>query len=251
MSTGFEPDGTGELPVIDEPAGPGRGPAPQARRRWFPAAGGAAALALLAGGVVTLVPHHNHPVAQLAADCGLIHCDATLPGAIATTSPSAHLSTARPHHKTRASASPSTSHVHTPAASATSTKPTPPPPPSPAPKPPTGPNVAVTYTLDSVSQRGNHFHAHLTIVNRSSQTVSGWTVQLTLPGDWVHWVGYRQGRDWNPFSSWRLSGSTLTLSATSASETLSPGAPQTVYIDGGGNATSPGGCTFDGASCQS
>lgn len=258
MSTGFGPDGTGELPVVDEPARPGRGLMPQARRRWYSAIGATAALALLAGGVMTLAPHHRHPVTQLAADCGLIHCDATLPGAIATTSPSAHLSTARPHHKTRKPASParpvSKSREPTPAASATSTKPTPsppPPPPSPTPKPPAGPNVAVAYSLDRVSQWGNHFHAHLTIINRGSQAVSGWNIQLALPGDRVEWVGYQQG-GWGgtPFDAWGFSGSTLTLSANGG-EALSPGASQTVYIDGWGSTTSPGGCTFDGASCHS
>jgi cell division septation protein DedD len=252
-------DSTGGLPVTGEPPEPGHGLSPQARRRWYSAIGATAALALLAGGVVTLVPRHRHTITQLAADCGLIHCDATLPGAIVTSSPSGHVSTPQPHHRARKSASPSpsasTSHRATPAASAPPTQaPSPAPTPAkPTPTPPPGPKVGVTYTLDSQDNHWgeNHFHGHLTVVNHGSQQVSGWTIQLALAGDRIRWVGYRQGWSLVPFASWGYSGSTLTLSASFAGETLGPGASQTVYIDADGNAVSPSGCSFDGAACHS
>lgn len=253
------PGSAGELPVIDEPSGPGRGLSPLARRRWYSAIGATAALALLAGGVITLIPRHRHTITQLAADCGLVNCGATLPGAIVTSSPSGQVSAARPHHKTHRSASPSPSasksHRATPAASATPPTPAPTPAkPTPTPaKPPPGPNVGVTYTLDSQNNfwGHNHFHSHLTVVNHGSQPVSGWTIQLALPGARIRWVGYRQGWSRVPFSSWGFSGNTLALTAGSPGETLAPGASQTVYIDGDGNAASPSGCTFDGAACHS
>ena len=251
------PDATGELPITDEPYGPGRGLTSHARRRWYSAIGATAGLALLAGGVVTLLPRHTHPVTQLAADCGLVNCGATLPGAVITTSPSGSAAP-RPDHKMhRPASSPSAhrSHSPTPAAPQTAT-PKPPPPPSPTPpKPPPGPNVAVTYSLDSQDNHWgqNHFRGHLTIVNLGSQPVSGWTVQVSLPGDGIRWVWTDQG-GWGgglTFSTWGFDGNTLTLSASSSSETLGPGASQTVYIDADGNATSPDGCTFNGATCHS
>jgi hypothetical protein len=251
------PDATGEQPVMDEPGGRNSGLGPQARRRWYSAIGATAGLALLAGGVVALLPRQAAPVTPLAADCGLIHCDATLPGAIVTTSPSG--STApRPHHKARkpASSSPSAHASHSPAPSVPPATPESQPPPSPAPpKPPPGPDVAVAYTLDSQGNHWGHpdFHAHLTIVNQGSQPVSGWTVQVTLPGDQIRWAGYQQGGwgGWGDFRTWSFSGNTLTLTANSPEETLSPGASQTVYIISDGSPASPSGCTFDGAACHS
>jgi hypothetical protein len=246
------PGSTSELPAIDEPPEPGRG---LARRRWYSAIGATAALALLAGGVVTLVPGHRHTFTQLAADCGLINCGATVPRAIVTSSPSGQVSTARPHHKTRKSPSASASHRASPAASAVPPTPTPTPAkPTPTPaKPPRGPDVGVIYTIDSQGNFwGNkHFRSHVTVINHGSQPVSDWTIQLTLPGDGIRWVGYRLGWSQLPFSSWRFSGNTLTLAAGSPGETLAPRASQTVYIDGSGTSASPSGCTFDGAACHS
>jgi hypothetical protein len=238
------PGPAGELPVIDGRPGPGRGPA---RRRWFSVVGVTAALALLAGGVITLVPRHRHTVTQLAADCGLVNCGATLPGAIVTSSPSGQISTARPHHKARMW------HRVTPALAATPPAPTPAKPkPTPA-KPPPGPDVGVTYIIDSQDNHWgqNHFHSHLAIVNHGNRPVSNWTIQLTLPGDGIRWVWYQVGWSQQPFSSWGFSGATLTLTASSPGETLAPGASQTVYIDGDGNAASPSGCSFDGVACHS
>jgi hypothetical protein len=252
------PDAAGELPIMDEPYGRSRGLAPQARRRWYSAIGATAGLALLAGGLVALLPRHAPPVTQLAADCGLIHCDATLPGAIVTTSPS-ESAAPQPRHKTHKPASPSpsahTSHSSAPSAPPKTPQPQPPPPTLAPPPPPAGPDVAVTYSLDSQDNHWgqNHFQGHLTIVNQGSQPVSGWTIQLTLPGDDIRWVGYGQGGwgGWSDFRGWGFSGNALTLNASSPSETLSPGASQTVYINGDGSSASPSGCTFNGAACHS
>ncbi len=249
---GDQPDSTGELPAIEDLPQPGRGLSPQARRRWLSAVGATAALALLAGGVLTLLPHHRRAVTTLADDCGLINCGAALPGAMVTSSPPDQVSTARPHHRTGtpASRSPSGSKSHraTPTARPTPT----PAKPSPTPKPPPVPDVGVTYTVDSQHNfwGNNHFHGHLTIVNHSSRSVSGWAIQLTLPGDRIRWVSYRQGWSQVPFSNWGFSGSTLTMTAASGAETLAPGASQTVYIEGDGSADSPTGCSFNGATCH-
>jgi Cellulose binding domain len=242
------PDATDELPIMDESGGRSRGLGPQARRRWYSAMGATAGLALLAGGVVALVPRQAPPVTQLAADCGLIHCDATLPGAIVTTSPSGSAAP-RPHHTTHKPASYFSIHASHSVA-ATTPKPSPAPP-----KPPPGRDVAVTYSLDSQDNHWGHndFHAHLTIVNQGSQPVSGWVVQVTLPGDQIRWVGYQHGGwgGWDSFSTWGFSGNTLTLMANSPAEALSPASSQTVYIIGEGTSTSPSSCTFDGAACHS
>jgi hypothetical protein len=248
------PGTTGELPIIGEPSGLSRVLTPQARRRWYVAAGATAGLALLAGGGVALLARQAPPATQLAADCGLVHCDATLPGAIVTTSPSASAAP-RPHHKTRkpvSSAHPS----HSPAPPVPTTTPKSQPPPSPAPpKPPPGPDVAVAYSLDSQGNHWGHpdFRAHLTIVNRGSQPVSGWTIQVSLPGDQIRWVGSQRGGwgGWGDFRTWGFSGNTLTLNANSSDEVLSPGASQTVYIIGDGDSASSVGCTFNGAACHS
>ena len=121
---------------------------------------------------------------------------------------------------------------------------------APPPKPPPAPDVAVTYSVDGKSW-WDHFRVYLTIVNRSSQTVSGWTIRLTLPGDRVDWVGYRQGWRGNSFSSWNFSGKPLPLTANSGGEALGPGASPTLTIDARGNTRSPSGCVFNGAACHS
>ena len=78
--------------------------------------------------------------------------------------------------------------------------------------------------------------------------MAGWTVQVSLPGDQVDWVGYPGG--WDPFADWQFSGGTLVLNAVSDGETLAPGATEVVPISAQGGNTVPGGCQFNGAACQ-
>jgi hypothetical protein len=106
----------------------------------------------------------------------------------------------------------------------------------------------VTYSVDGTDPWHQDFHAHLTIVNNGSTLVAGWTVQLSLPGDQVDWVGYPGA--WEPFSDWQFGGGTLVLTAASGGEAVAPGATEIVPIAVRGNAATPGGCTFDGAPCQ-
>ena len=94
-----------------------------------------------------------------------------------------------------------------------------------------------------------HFQAQMTLVNNGGSPVSGWTVQLTLPVHGVDSVESQNGRDGVPFEHWQFSGDTLTITADTGSETLGPGAPMNLSIDGRGNPASPTGCTFNGAAC--
>jgi hypothetical protein len=107
----------------------------------------------------------------------------------------------------------------------------------------------VTYTLDDGGDHWHHgFSAHLTIVDNAHQAIPGWTIDLSLPGDQVSWVGYPGAPQ--PFAVWQLSGSSLVLHAVSGGETLSPGGTEVVPIFADGPSAYPSGCTFNGASCR-
>jgi len=254
MATGFGSRHGRNQPGPDsEPAGIGQWLAPLARHRWYSAIGATTALALIGGGTALwLSSSPGQPVHQLAADCGLVNCGAPLPVPVATTSPQIHISRSRPHHR-RKSASPSPSaskksqpkptHSAGPTVRPSPTPPTPPPPPPP-------PHVTVTYSPSDHHHWGG-FQGQLTIVNHSSQTVSGWNVQLAFPGDAVQWVGYPGGWNGTPFSNWQFSGGTLTMTANRGGEALGPGGSQTITIEGQGSTSSPSGCTFNGAACRS
>jgi hypothetical protein len=69
-------------------------------------------------------------------------------------------------------------------------------------------------------------------VNNGSRPVSGWTVQLTLPGDEIFSVETQPWWDRVPFEHWQVSGDTLTISADNDTETLAPGEPLSVSIHG-------------------
>jgi hypothetical protein len=227
-------------------------PRPFSRPLWYPVAGAAAVLALLAGGAMTLLTISRGPQARpLAADCGLVTCDASLPPVVsgpAVPSTATHGITrahrrhraARPrelapvaHSRLRPSALPGRParrrHTRNPGG-------------------PTPAAVTVTYTLDSTDHWHRDFRAHLTIVNHGAAPVAGWTVQVSLPGDQVDWVGYPGA--WNQFANWQFSGGTLALNAVAGSETLAPGATEIVPISAQGSNTVPGGCQFNGAACQ-
>ena len=233
----------------DEPARPARS---AGRRRWYLAAGVAAGVALLAGTGAALLTVSPAPATHaLAAGCGVVTCGARLPASVTgravrnTVPPAPHPAGTR---RLRPPLSAARAHTRTPKPVSA---PQPPPGPAPAPSPrrqPAGPRVSVTYTLDGDGQWGQGFQAHLTIVNSGHRTIAGWTIQLTLPGDHVKWVGYPGA--WLPFATWQFSGTTLTLHADSSGETLSPGGTEVVPIFGHGDTTAPGGCTFNGSGCQ-
>ena len=192
-----------------------------------------AALGLVAASVTMLVWRNGPPSRHVASNCGLINCGASLPGPSISTQ--SHISKA---HRPVS---------HAPAAPAPA--PTPSPSPSQAPAPP--PDVTLTITSGSDRHDFDHFRDQLTLVNNGGRPVSGWTVQLTLPGDEIFSVETQPWWDGVPFEHWRVSGDTLTISADNDTETLAPGEPLSVSIHGRGRTTSPTGCTFNGAACPS
>jgi Cellulose binding domain len=265
MNTGLR----GWPPGPDQPAGARHGPAPRARHSWFSVGAVAATLLLIAGGVAALtLAGHSAPTRPVAADCGLVNCGAVpvVPAASSTATQS-HLT--RPLRHRTASASPAATKRPARAPSPTTAQASTPTP-APSAAPPAAPDVTVTYTPDQQQHFGapghqQHsgrsggqpqfpgppgFQGQLTIVNHGSGQVAGWTVQLTLPGDEVDFVGTQDGWGGDPFERWQFSGDTLTLAA-GGSETLGPGAVLNVTVHGQGQATAPSGCTFNGAACQS
>jgi hypothetical protein len=222
-------------PRTDEAAGPGRWLASLGRHAWYLAIAAAAALGMIIiGGVGILVQGNGTPSPQLASDCGLINCGASLPSPNISTQ--SHISK-----------------VHTSVSHAPSAPKQPAPSPTPSqtatPAPAAAANVTVTVTANRDRHDPDRFHDQLTLVNQGGSPVSGWTVQLTLPGDGIDSVESVSGWDGVPFDHWRYSEDTLTISADTDSETLGPGAPLNVSIHGRGRTISPTGCTFNGAAC--
>ncbi len=202
----------------------------------------AAVLGLAAGGLALLVGGNGAPKHELASDCGLINCGASLPSPAGTVSTQGRVSKAH----TRVS--------HAPAAPKQSAPPSPTPLPSQVPTfAPPGPTAATNVTVSFMPDRDrhdfDHFQDQMTLMNQGGSPVSGWTVQLTLPGDGVDSVESQGGWDGVPFEHWQFSGNTLTITADTGSDTLGPGAPLNLSIHGQGDATSPTGCTFNGAAC--
>jgi hypothetical protein len=249
-----------------QPAGGRHGP-PPARRSWFPVSAAAGVLLLIAGGVAALVfGGHGTPTRQLAADCGLVNCGVAPVTPVASTSAApSHVSQTLHHLKAPPAATKRSVPSPSPATTPRAVTPTTAPPHTTAPTtaPPPAPlDVTVVYTPDQQQHFGRSqdehgfggqqdFQGQLTIVNHGAGQVAGWTVQLTLPGDQIGFVGNQGGWGGDPFDHWQFSGDTLTLSADSGSETLGPGAVLTVTIHGQGRADSPSGCTFNGTACQS
>src|SRR5205814_2745091 len=99
------PGGAGDQPRPGQQ--PWRRPKPFSRPLWYPVAGAAAVLALLAGGGMTLLTVSRAPQARpLAAACGLVTCGASLPPVVtgaAAPSTAAHSITRvhRRHHAAR------------------------------------------------------------------------------------------------------------------------------------------------------
>jgi hypothetical protein len=194
-----------------------------------------AAVGLVAGSVTVLVQANSTPGHQPAAsNCGLVNCGAALPGPSTTISTQSHIGKA---HTT-------VSHAPKPSAS-----PTPSPSQAPSRAQASPPNVTLTFSAGQDQRDFDHFQGQLTLVNQGGSPVAGWTAELTLPGDEVFSVENQDGRDGFPFDHWQFDGDTLTISADNSSETLSPGEPLSLSINGRGRTTSPTGCTFNGATC--
>jgi hypothetical protein len=220
---------------MDEPAGTGRWLATLGRHPWYLAIMAVAAFGLVAGSVTVLVQANSTPSHQPAAsNCGLVNCGAALPGPSTTISTQSHIGKA---HTT-------VSHAPKPSAS-----PTPSPSQAPTHAQASPPNVTLTFSAGQDQRDFDHFQGQLTLVNQGGSPVAGWTAELTLPGDEVFSVENQDGRDGSPFDHWQFDGDTLTISADNSSETLSPGEPLSLSINGRGRATSPTGCTFNGAAC--
>jgi hypothetical protein len=212
----------------------------------------------LAGSGAALLAFSPAPATRPLADgCGLVTCDARLPPSATGLAVRGTPQGVRRHHPARPPVAPE------PAPSVTSDTPRPAPasrpprrhgpPPAPVPSPPWHshrPHVTVTYTLDGGGDQWQHsFRAHLTIINKGHLAVAGWTIELSLPGDQVSWVGYPDAPQ--PFAIWQLSGSFLVLQAVSSGETISPGGTEVVPIFADGPSTAPSGCTFNGVTCRS
>jgi Cellulose binding domain len=225
-------------------------------RRWLLPAG-AATVVVLAGSGAALMMFSPAPATHPLADgCGLVACDASLPPSVTGTAERGTPHGVRQHRPAHPPVSPK------PTASAASRAPQPGPtpqppghrPPSPAPRPsptghPPGPRVTVTYTLDDGADQWHHaFRAHLTIASSGRKAVAGWTIELSLPGDHINWVGYPGAPQ--PFAVWQMSGNVLVLHAVSSGETLAPGGTEIVQIVAEGPHTFTRSCTFNGAGCR-
>jgi hypothetical protein len=209
---------------------------PLGRSTWYLAIAAAAVLGLTAGGVALVAGSGGGPSHEAEPDCGLINCGVSVPRPGATISTQSHIGRAH------------TAESHRPSAPAQA------PPASSAPVQGSTPtvaaaNVSVIFSSDQNRRDFDHFQEQMTLLNNGGSPVSGWTVQLTLPGDGVDSVEIPSGWDGVPFEHWQFSGDTLTISADSRSETLGPGAPLSLSIHGQGNTASPTGCTFNGSAC--
>ena len=220
---------------MDEPAGTGRWLATLGRHPWYLAIMAVAAFGLVAGSVTVLVQANSTPSHQLAAtNCGLVNCGAALPGPSSTISTQSQIGKA--HTTVSHAPKPSASPAPLPAQAPTHAQASP-------------PNVTLTFSAGQDQRDFDHFQGQLTLVNQGGSPVAGWTAELTLPGDEIFSVENQDGRDGFPFDHWQFDGNTLTISADNSSETLTPGQPLSLTINGRGRTTSPTGCTFNGAAC--
>ena len=228
---------------------------PPGRRQWYLAAAITAGVALLAGSGAALLTISRAPATRpLADDCGVVTCGANLPRSVTGRAVRSTAQAARASTAARRPTQVAVTHAHSRSPRPAPT-PRPPNPTAPSPLPTASPprqparppRVTVSYTLDSNGQSHWGFHAHLTIVNNGRRPIAGWTLQVTLPGDQVNWVGYPGA--WGPFAAWQFSGGTLTLHAVSGGETLPPGGTEILPLLAGGDSTAPSGCSFNGNGC--
>jgi hypothetical protein len=220
---------------MDEPAGTGRWLATLGRHPWYLAIMAVAAFGLVAGSVTVLVQANSTPSHQpTASNCGLVNCNAALPGPSSTISTQSQIGKAHTtvSHAPKPSASPTPAAAQAPTQAQASP-----------------PNVTLTFLAGQDQRDFDHFQGQLTLVNQGGSPVAGWTAELTLPGDEIFSVDNQDGRDGSRFDHWHFDGNTLTISADDSSETLTPGQPLSLNIDGRGRTTSPTACTFNGAAC--
>lgn len=225
-------------------------------RRDYSVAGLSAGLAALSIGVLVFTLHQEPHITPAAAGCGLVHCNVSLPAAVATStgpggSPAAvRAASPRAGH---ASAQPSVASI-TRLHSTAHRRPSPAAHPSPgtATSPgPAGPPVTVTYVVDQTGQTwgGPALLAHFTLVNHTAAAVTGWTLQSGLPGDWVHWVS--TSPDGRPeYPNWSPVREGVIIAGPQAGEAIPAHGSLVFYLYASGQPSSPAGCTFNGPACQ-
>ncbi len=201
--------------------------------RWYLAIATTACVAAAIGGAAIFLPHRTgHRPRALAADCGIVTCTATIP-------PSAIASPSLRPQPTPSAAAPAINFSATP--SATSAPPAtlraqrPPPTTAPVRQVPA---VTVSYAL--VQRWDGGFQGQFTIVNHGSTALAGWELRAVFPGDQIDSA-------WG--SAYQASGDTLVLDP-SFPATVPAGTSQSMNFTAGGNTTSPGGCTLNGAACR-
>ncbi len=230
------------------------------RRHRNQLAGFAAAAVVLAGGVLAFMPRQQPVSRPVAADCGLVHCSATLPvlassGAAASGSgqPGRTPGTGKHASAGGRGSAPASSHPGLPA--------TPGPLPSPVavvvhtsapPAPPPPPSRPLTVGYSVVQSRsgfgGTRFVSRFTLVNHTGSAVTGWALQAGLPHAWVQWVspspgGYPWYRDWSPVRDG------IVISGARGSEAIPAHGTLVLYFSAEGSGTGLSSCTINGASC--
>jgi Cellulose binding domain len=201
-------------------------------------AGGAGLLAL-AGGTLALLPHQTgHAPRDVADDCGIVTCTATLPASVTGKATLSASPSAAPRRA--ANTSPAAAPTRPAATRATSRPPAPTQVPAASPSPSSArPAAAVSVTVTySVGRWFQGIQGRFVIVNNGPAAVTGWNLTVAFPGD-------GNFRVWNGLG--RVSGATLTITAPPGAPVLAPGASQQVTIFAEGGTTEPASCTFDGA----
>lgn len=98
--------------------------------------------------------------------------------------------------------------------------------------------MQVSYSVEHQWSTG--FKGVFTIVNKSSNSISGWKLAAVLPNDTVTFT-------W-PIS-FQMIGGTLIVQAPAGQGTIAPGGTFTEVIFVDGQTTSPTSCTFNGSPC--
>ena len=121
-----------------------------------------------------------------------------------------------------------------------------PPPTSPSPSPPLPPppSFACTVSYEIVTKWSGGFHANITVINRGSTPVSGYTLGWTFSGN------ERFGSGWN--ASYVQNGSSMTASNPPGhwNGTIAANGGSLIFgFIGAGNAGTPTGFTLNGSPC--
>ena len=124
--------------------------------------------------------------------------------------------------------------------------PPPPPPPAPAPPPPPSPSTsgACAIRYDVVAQWNDGFHANLTVINRSSTAISGYTL------GWMFTSGERFSSGWN--ATYIQNGNSITASNPAGhwNGTIGANGGSLMFgFIGTGNAGRPASFTLNGSPC--